>query len=171
VVERELRRDAVVARRRAAFEPVEQRVDVVALREHAVVGVQPLHLAQAPVEVVVVAAVEHPVHREVRTDAVRSEQVRSCSGAEILQGARRHPAPAREQPRPDHAAGVEVVALVPAVVGDLVSLVGLHEGEQHGAELDLATKIVGRGTVGVRHFVIPNRSRPKAVIALPRTSL
>ena len=35
-----------------------------------------------------------------------------------------------------HAAGVEVVPLVPAVVGHLVAPVGLDEGQQHGAELD-----------------------------------
>ena len=37
-------------------------------------------------------------------------------------------------PRADHAAGVEVVALVPAVVRDLVALVRLDHGEQERAE-------------------------------------
>ena len=42
------------------------------------------------------------------------------------------------QPGADQAAGVEVVALVPAVVGDLVALVGLDQGDQRAADLDAA---------------------------------
>ena len=45
---------------------------------------------------------------------------------------------------PDHATGVEVVALVPAVVGDLVPAVRLDEREQHRPEPHL-TPDVGHG--------------------------
>src|SRR5262249_57849214 len=49
---------------------------------------------------------------------------------------RRDVARAGEGPGADHAAGVEVVALVPAVVRDLVAGVRLDHREQRAAELD-----------------------------------
>ena len=55
-----------------------------------------------------------------------------------------HEAAAGEQPRPDHAAGVEVVTLVPAVVGDLVAAMRLDEREQHRPEPHL-TPDIGHG--------------------------
>src|ERR671911_442309 len=79
---------------------------------------------------------------------------------------RAHPAATGEIPRADHAAGVEVVAFVPAVVGDLMALMGLDQREQCAAEGDLAAEV---GVVG--HLVMPNRSSPDARIAFPRSSL
>src|SRR5207302_1256438 len=55
---------------------------------------------------------------------------------EVLQGPGRHPPAAGEQPRSDHAPGVVVVPLVPAVVGLLVPLVGVDHGQQHAARPD-----------------------------------
>jgi len=146
VVEGQLGRHGAVAggggRRRV---PVQQRVDVVPLGEHAPVGVEPLHLAEGPVHVVVVAPVEDPVDRQVRAEVEVAEQLGIGAEAEVLQRTGGDEAAAGEQPRSHHAAGVEVVALVPAVVGHLVSGVRLHEGEQHRAQPHLAPDVAHGG--------------------------
>src|SRR4029079_19566650 len=46
------------------------------------------------------------------------------------------PAAGGEHPGADHAAGVEVVALVPTVVRDLVPWIGVDERVQHAADFD-----------------------------------
>src|SRR5260370_514122 len=58
---------------------------------------------------------------------------RGTGGLQVAGG---DPAPAGEEPGADHGAAVEVVALVPAVVGDLVPLVGLDQREEHAADFD-----------------------------------
>src|SRR5690606_37538659 len=79
----------------------------------------------------------YPVDREVRARLDGRPRERAVGRiAERLQRLRRHPASAGEQPRPDHAPRVEVVALVPAVVRDLMAAMGIDEGEQHAADLD-----------------------------------
>ena len=128
---------------------VQQRVDVVALGEHPAVLVQPVDLAQRPVEVVVVTAVEDPVDREVRAEVAAAEHIGLGPEAQVLQSPGRDPTAAGEQPRADHAAGVEVVALVPPVVRDLVTAVRFDHREQHRPEADFAAQVC------VGHFSIP----------------
>ena len=72
---------------------------MVALAEHAAVGVQPLHLAQRPVHVVVVAALEDPVHREVRAEVGAAEEVGVGAEPQVLQRPGGDEAPPGEQPR------------------------------------------------------------------------
>ena len=128
--------------------------------------VQPVDLAQRPVEVVVVTAVEDPVDREVRAEVAAAEHIGLGPEAQVLQSPGRDPTAAGEQPRAHHAAGVEVVALVPPVVLDLVAAVRFDHREQHRPEANFAA--AGRASVTSS---MPKRSRPNALIALPRISL
>ena len=134
VVEGELRRDTPPTGVGAPLVPVEQRVDVVAVLEHATVAVEPLHLVERPVEVLVVLTVDDPVDRQVRAPALASEEVGLPTEPQILQVAGGNPPSAGEQPRTDHAPGVEMVALVPPVVGHLVSRMGFDESEERASQ-------------------------------------
>ncbi len=64
---------------------------------------------------------------------VMADGVRVTQGLQVGGG---DEAPPGEVVGADHAARVEVVPLVPAVVGHLMAAMGLHEGQQHGAQLD-----------------------------------
>jgi hypothetical protein len=68
VVEREFGRHAVRPRVLLVEELVHERVDVVALGEHPVVGVEPVHLFRAPLHPLPEPAGEDPVEREERAD-------------------------------------------------------------------------------------------------------
>ena len=137
-VERELDRGAHLGGAGRPLELVEQGVDVLAVGEHATVAVQVVHLDHRPVVPVVVVALEHPVDRQVRPgDVVRAHgHVGVGRVAQVLHAPGGDEAVTGELPRGDHAARVEVVVLVPAVVLHLVAPLGLHHREQQGAQLD-----------------------------------
>jgi hypothetical protein len=161
VVQRQLGGHALGVAVLGALVAVEQRVDVVAVGEHPLVAVQPVDLAAGPVGVLLGPAGQHPVERQVRPGpVVAEERTGIAADAPVLQVMGRDPALAREEPGADHAPRVEVVALVPAVVGDLVALVRLDQREQHAAQLDLAAQVglvggVGGLRFGRGHEVIP----------------
>src|ERR1700691_1991324 len=88
------------------------------------------------VEMVGVVALLHPIDGHVGAgvewfcdDALRGP-------APILQGPGGDPPAPGKKPRSDHAADIEVIALVPAVVRPFKPLVRLPQGEQHAADLD-----------------------------------
>jgi hypothetical protein len=132
-------------------------VDVVPVGEHPVVPVEPVDLAGGPVGVLPETALEGPIQGQERSGPVVAEQrldgpaaigTITCSQTQILERPGGHPTPAGEVPRADHAAGVEVVPFVPAVVVDLVPLVRVDECEQGAAESDLTAEVgVLRGRV------------------------
>ena len=138
VIERELDRDRIRIAVRGAEVVEEDGVDVPPLGEAATVGVERVHLWSGPRrEVVFVVTLLDEVDRDVRAGVGRARDRLVVSGpASVLELACRDPAAAGEEPGADHAARVEVVALVPAVVSELVPLVRVDEREQHAADLD-----------------------------------
>ena len=124
---------------------VQQGVDVVALVEHAPRLVQCLHLVDGPAVPRVVVAVEHPVHRQEAAPVGLAGDARGVGVAERLQLGGGDEALARELVGADHAARVEVVPLVPAVVRHLVAAPGLDQGDEHRPQLDR----LGAGDDGV----------------------
>jgi len=81
---------------------------------------------------------------------------------EILQPTRRHPATTCEQPRPDHATGIEVIAFVPSVVRHFMAMMGIDEGVEHGSQLHpriewrfLGGRVDGLGIQSVGHGRLP----------------
>ena len=86
--------------------------------------------------------IQYTARYEPRSDT--TEEVGVGAEAQVLQRSGGDEPPSGEQPRTDHAAGVEVVTLVPAVVGDLLPPVRLDEREQHRPEPHL-TPDVGHG--------------------------
>ena len=94
---------------------------MLALLEHAPVRVEPVHLVDGPAVPLVVVTVEDPVDREVRPGERVGRHVGLGGVAEVLETAGRDETVAGELPRTDHAPGVEVVVLVPAVVLELVT--------------------------------------------------
>ena len=136
VVESELDGDTVGIAPVLPLKVVEKGVDVVALFEHAAGCVQRLDLTQGPLVPGVEVAVEHPVCGDVGAPCRLAGDGGRIGITQRLEVGRGDEATSREVVGADHAAGVEVVPLVPAVVGHLVAAVGLHQGQQHGAELD-----------------------------------
>ena len=120
--------------------PVQQRVDVVALLEHPPVAWshRTWRRAQSTWSSWRPSRIQYTARYEPRpTPPKRSARNRSAGPS--ARG--RDQAAAREEPRADHAARVEVIALVPAVVRDLLPAVRFHEGEQHRPEPHLTTHI------------------------------
>jgi ribosomal protein S18 acetylase RimI-like enzyme len=111
-------------------------VHVVAFGEHATGLVQRLHLIDGPAVPDVVISVEHPIQGQVTSSLGAASDRRWIGMAQSLQIGGGHEALSGELVGTDHAAGVEVITLVPAVVGHLIAPVGLHQGEEHRAELD-----------------------------------
>ena len=136
VVEGELHRHAVGVAPVLPLVVVEQRVHVVALLEHPAGGMQRVDLAQGPAVPHVEVAVEHPVGGDVGAPGRLARDGRWVRVAQRLEVRRGDEAAPGEVVGTDHAARVEVVPLVPAVVRHLVAPVRLHQGEQHGAQLD-----------------------------------
>jgi len=140
VVERQGRRDAVVLATVGPPVDVHQGVDVVAALVHAVVLVQPLHLLGPPGDGGSVLALLDPVRGQVRTGVDVGQEPGVGGEAEVLEVPGGDPATPGEPPLADHAPGVEVVPLVPAVVGHLLAPVGLDEGEQDGADAHVVVR-------------------------------
>ena len=115
----------------------EHGVDVLALGEPTAVLVEPVHLLAGPLPVLRVLPSVDPVDGDVgaRIDGIRDFSA-AIRDSQVLERPGRDPATSGEEPRTDHTARIEVVALVPPVVGDLVAPLGIDEGEQHAPDLD-----------------------------------
>jgi hypothetical protein len=137
VVERELDGHRVVVAIDGPREVVEQRVHVRARREAATVLVEPAHLLARPRAVLVEVVRMDPVDRDVgaRGHVGLRELARGWI-AQCLERARRDPAPSGEEPRADEATRVEVIALVPPVVRDLVAALRVDHREEHVPDFD-----------------------------------
>ena len=146
VVEGELGGHAVLVAGARPLEAVEARVDVVTVLEHSAGGVEHVHLVHGPAVPLVVVAVEHVVDAEVAPHLrVGHEGGPADRVAPGLQRGRGHEPGAGEVVGTDLAAGVEVVPLVPPVVGHLVAAVGLDQRVQDRADPD---RVVGDPTAG-----------------------
>ena len=114
---------------------VEDGVGVAPLVEAPVVGVQLEDLLVGPGEVLGLVALVHEVGGQVRpgVERVGDRGVGRDVGREphVLQLTGGDPASPGEQPRADQATAVEVVALVPAAVGDLEAGRRVDQREQH----------------------------------------
>ena len=127
VIEGKLNGDAIGLPAVLPGEVVEERVHMVALGEHASRGVQGVHLPQRPTVPHVVVPVEHPVDRDVRAACRLAGDGGGVGVAQRLELRRGHESAPRGMVRAHHAARVEVVPLVPAVVGHLVAAMGLNQ--------------------------------------------
>src|SRR5919106_494706 len=115
VVQREVDGDAVVVGVHGRVVVVCRSVGMRALVEAAAVVVQPPHLLARPGLPLLLLAPVHPVDRQVRPGIGGLGERARLREAEVLKRSRGDPASAAQHPRADHAPGVEVVALVPAV--------------------------------------------------------
>jgi hypothetical protein len=136
VVEREIDRNRVLVAVFHTGTGEQHRVHVGPLGEPPALLVQRLHLLAGPVEVVTVMPLEHPVRRQIGAGIDGNRDLAVSGDAKVLQLARGHPPPPGEEPRPDHAPRVEMVPLVPAVVGHFVAPVRLHQREEHASHPD-----------------------------------
>src|SRR5581483_3113549 len=102
-----------------------------------------------PAVPLVVVAVKHVVEAEVAAHLRVGHQGVGPGGGvrqpQRLQGGGGDEPGPGEVVGPDLASGVEVVPLVPAVVGHLVAAVGLDQGVEHGADPD---RVVGHAAGG-----------------------
>ncbi len=162
MIERELDRDRirVAIGRRQIVE--EHGVHVGALGEATAVRIEPMHLLTGPLPVLFVLPGMDPIDRHIgaRVDGIR-DLAPTVGESQILQLPRRDPATAGEEPGPHHASGVEMVALVPAVVGDLVSRIRVDQGEQHAPDLDRT--IFHGALLGIVQSIRGQRSNPPCV--------
>ena len=127
--------------------PVQDRVGVATLLESPACRVQPHHLVGPPSEVVVVVSVFHPVDSHIGTPVDRiADRVSPSREPQVLEFPGRHPAAPGKTPRTGHAAAVEVVSLVPPVVGHLVARLGVDQRVEHAAGPDrmAGVQVVGR---------------------------
>src|SRR6266545_1058519 len=102
----------------------------------------------------------NPVRGQIRTFIDVARDRRPLWVTQFFVRLRRDPASAGEDAGPHEAACVEVVPLVPPVVGDLMTTVRLHHGEQDRTELD--GEIVHHASIIVRA-----RSRSSYLRILP----
>src|SRR6185295_10245092 len=112
----------------------------VALIEVAPVRGVHLHLLRDPELLIVVAALLDPDRGEERSARERLADRVALGIAQRLLAPRRDPALGCDRPRRARARGDQVVALVPAIPGDLVAAVRLDEREDRVAELGAAVR-------------------------------
>ena len=167
MVERELGRHAVVVGVDLAAVLVHERVHVVAVREHAPVLVQPVDLVGAPLDPLAELAGEDPVDGEVRAGRGVGADRASRPGTAwpCTRGVATKRVPATFH-APIWQPGVEVVALVPAVVRDLVALVRLDHRDERAAELDrLLAGVAGAHLLDVRGGLLRRRVAHASVLS------
>jgi hypothetical protein len=136
VVESQLDRHGIVVSIGGVHIVERRGVDMGPLGKPASVGVEVAHLVDRPLgKVLVVVPLFDPVDGDVAASVEGHCDRALRRPPQVLELSRGHPPAPGEQPRPDQAAAVIVVPLVPAVVSLLEPRVRLHPGEEHAPHL------------------------------------